>query len=117
MCYWMCRCFSPARAAYSDGEMIPLKPGGSTEPKVCAGNQGTVITVEDLFYNVSTRRKALKSPSDELAKITNIITKYVSCDLLYHVWEHSSWQYLDIFCTPTWWLPTVLFSTVLQKCG
>lgn len=45
------------------------------EPKVCAGNQGTVIAVEDLFYNVSTRRKALKSPSEELVKITSIVMK------------------------------------------
>jgi DNA mismatch repair protein MLH1 len=63
------------RAAYSDSKMVPLKPGASAEPKVCAGNQGTVILVEDLFYNVATRRKALKSPSEELTRITNIMMK------------------------------------------
>ncbi len=66
------------RAAYSDGVMIPLRPGASAEPKLCAGNQGTLITVEDLFYNVATRRKALKSPSEELAKITDVMMKYIS---------------------------------------
>lgn len=66
------------RAAYSDGKMIPLRPGDITESKRCAGNVGTLITVEDLFYNVATRRKAFRSPSEELAKITDIVTKYVN---------------------------------------
>ena len=65
------------RAAYSDGVMVPLRPGATAEPKLCAGNQGTLISVEDLFYNVATRRKALKSSSEELAKITDVMTKYI----------------------------------------
>ncbi|KAM6956701.1 DNA mismatch repair protein Mlh1 [Aplochiton taeniatus] len=57
------------RASYSDG-----KPKGL--PKPCAGNQGTQINVEDLFYNVSTRRKALKSPSEEYARIVEVVSRY-----------------------------------------
>ncbi|KAK7462623.1 hypothetical protein BaRGS_00038330 [Batillaria attramentaria] len=50
------------RGQYTDGKLKePVKP--------CAGNVGTQITVEDLFYNVSTRRKALKSPAEEHARI------------------------------------------------
>ena len=64
------------RAAYSDGKLVPLRTGAAAEPKACAGNQGTLIVVEDLFYNVTTRRKALKSPSDEYAKIADVMTKY-----------------------------------------
>ncbi|XP_075068728.1 DNA mismatch repair protein Mlh1 [Mixophyes fleayi] len=57
------------RASYADGKLkTPLKP--------CAGNQGTQITVEDLFYNVSTRRKALKSPSEEHARIVEVVSRY-----------------------------------------
>uniref|UniRef100_A0A8C8VNC4 MutL homolog 1 n=1 Tax=Pelusios castaneus TaxID=367368 RepID=A0A8C8VNC4_9SAUR len=57
------------RASYCDGKL-------KGPPKPCAGNQGTQITVEDLFYNVTTRRKALKNPSEEYAKILEVISRY-----------------------------------------
>lgn len=57
------------RASYSDGKI-------KAPPKPCAGNQGTQILVEDLFYNVSTRRKALKSPSDEYSRIVEVVSRY-----------------------------------------
>uniref|UniRef100_A0A3B4BG63 DNA mismatch repair protein MLH1 n=1 Tax=Periophthalmus magnuspinnatus TaxID=409849 RepID=A0A3B4BG63_9GOBI len=57
------------RACYSDGKL-------KAPPKPCAGNQGTQILVEDLFYNVSTRRKALKSPSDEYSRIVEVVSRY-----------------------------------------
>ncbi|XP_025908120.1 DNA mismatch repair protein Mlh1 [Nothoprocta perdicaria] len=57
------------RATYSDGKI-------KAPPKPCAGNQGTQITVEDLFYNVNTRRKALKNPSEEYAKILEVVSRY-----------------------------------------
>ncbi|XP_071108486.1 DNA mismatch repair protein Mlh1-like [Haliotis cracherodii] len=44
--------------------------------KPCAGNQGTQITVEDLFYNIATRRKALRSPAEEHAKIVEVVSRY-----------------------------------------
>ncbi|XP_026519337.1 DNA mismatch repair protein Mlh1-like [Terrapene carolina triunguis] len=57
------------RASYCDGKL-------KASPKPCAGNQGTQITVEDLFYNVTTRRKALKNPSEEYAKILEVVGRY-----------------------------------------
>ncbi|CAI5788172.1 mismatch repair Mlh1 isoform X1 [Podarcis lilfordi] len=57
------------RANYSDGKL-------KAAPKPCAGNQGTQITVEDLFYNVTTRRKALNKPSEEYAKILEVVSRY-----------------------------------------
>ncbi|CAG8498812.1 19091_t:CDS:10 [Rhizophagus irregularis] len=63
-------------ACYSDGKLVPAKPGTNAEPKACAGNTGTQITAEDLFYNVPTRRKALKSPSDEYNRILDVVNRY-----------------------------------------
>ncbi|KAM3929767.1 DNA mismatch repair protein Mlh1 [Leptodactylus fuscus] len=57
------------RASYADGKL-------KAPPKPCAGNQGTHILVEDLFYNVSTRRKALKSASEEHARIVEVVSRY-----------------------------------------
>lgn len=33
------------RASYMDGKLVPPRPGQSAEPKPCAGNNGTQITV------------------------------------------------------------------------
>ncbi|KAI5198412.1 DNA mismatch repair protein MutL [Aureobasidium subglaciale] len=64
------------KAYYTNENLTPLKPGQPADPKPCAGKQGTQITVEDLFYNVPTRRRAFRSSSEEYAKILDIIGKY-----------------------------------------
>lgn len=64
------------RACYEAGKLAPPKPGQSAEPKRVAGRQGTQITVEDLFYNVPTRRRAFRSPSEEYNKIVDMIGRY-----------------------------------------
>lgn len=56
------------RANYLDGKMINAQPS--------AGVQGTSITVEDLFYNMPTRKQAFKNYSDEYSKILDVVTKY-----------------------------------------
>lgn len=57
------------RASYIDSKLQ-----GSLKP--IAGNQGTIITVEDLFYNMAVRKKALRSPTEEYQKIAEIVSKY-----------------------------------------
>ncbi|XP_059470036.1 DNA mismatch repair protein Mlh1 [Neocloeon triangulifer] len=56
------------KATYVDGKI-------QGQPKPCAANQGTKILVEDLFYNVKTRRDALK-PSEEFSRICDLVSKY-----------------------------------------
>ncbi|CVK99923.1 related to DNA mismatch repair protein [Fusarium mangiferae] len=64
------------RAHYLDGKLAPTKPGQSAEPKGVAGRPGTQITVEDLFYNIPTRRRAFRSPADEFNKIIDMVGRY-----------------------------------------
>ncbi|XP_037827108.1 DNA mismatch repair protein Mlh1 [Lucilia sericata] len=57
------------KASYEDGKL-------KAAPKPCAGNQGTIITIEDLFYNMPQRKQALKSPNEEFQKISDVMSKY-----------------------------------------
>lgn len=57
------------KAEYKDGKL-------KDDPKPCAGNQGTIITVEDLFHNVPQRKNALKAPNEEFQRIYDVISKY-----------------------------------------
>lgn len=60
------------RATYVDGRMDE----DGAQP--CAGVKGTTISVENLFYNVVTRRKALKSASEEYSRILEILQRYAA---------------------------------------
>ncbi|KIJ39060.1 hypothetical protein M422DRAFT_210572 [Sphaerobolus stellatus SS14] len=64
------------KAHYADGVLAPPKPGLSVDPKPCAGNDGTTIIVEDLFHSTPLRLAALKSTSEEYARILDVMTRY-----------------------------------------
>lgn len=68
------RAFVNRRSTYKDGKLE-----GAAKP--CAGNQGTQIIVEDLFYNVATRRKSLKNPSEEHAKVVDVVSGFLTGNL------------------------------------
>lgn len=65
------------KAQYADGKLV-----GSIKP--CASAYiGTQIVVEDLFYNSSIRRNALRNSSEEFAKINETVSRYALHN--YHV--------------------------------
>ncbi|KAF1985112.1 DNA mismatch repair protein MutL [Aulographum hederae CBS 113979] len=64
------------KARYAKGELVPMKPGQTAEPKPTAGRQGTQITVEDLFFDNPNRRKAFRSASEEYAKILDVVGRH-----------------------------------------
>lgn len=57
------------RASYEDGYI-------KGDIKKCAGNQGTQITVEEMFYNVPQRKQFFKSQSEEFSRIMDVVMKY-----------------------------------------
>ncbi|KAJ2596980.1 DNA mismatch repair protein [Coemansia sp. RSA 1722] len=64
------------KAHYSDGKLAPAKPGGNCDPEPCAGNNGTIIAAEDLFYNIPSRKSALKNTRDEYNRIYEVASRY-----------------------------------------
>ncbi|KAL1900311.1 DNA mismatch repair protein Mlh1 [Ceratocystis pirilliformis] len=64
------------QAVYQDGRMVPPKPGQRDQLKAVAGRPGTAIKVEDMFYNVPTRRRAFRSPAEEYNKIIDMVGRY-----------------------------------------
>jgi hypothetical protein len=60
------------RAAYADGKMT------SEGAQPTAGVPGTTISIENLFYNVPTRRRALKSASEEFARVLETTQRYAA---------------------------------------
>ncbi|POY75927.1 hypothetical protein BMF94_1011 [Rhodotorula taiwanensis] len=65
------------KAAYADGAMVPVKADSSDSSAIpCAGNDGTVLVVEDLFYNTPQRLRSLRSATDEYARIVSVVMAY-----------------------------------------
>ncbi|CAE6486563.1 unnamed protein product [Rhizoctonia solani] len=64
------------RALYEDGVLLAPKEGAAAEPVACAGNDGTVITAEDLFYNTPVRKASLRNPGEEYARLSDVVTRY-----------------------------------------
>ncbi|XP_073139712.1 DNA mismatch repair protein MLH1 isoform X2 [Henckelia pumila] len=57
------------RATYRDGMM-------EHEPKPCAAVKGTQIMIENLFYNMTARRKTLQNSADDYPKIVDLICRF-----------------------------------------
>lgn len=69
--------FSLATAEADGARTLLRVEGGQAEPIAHdAGPRGTVISVEDLFYNVPARLKFLKSDTTELGQILDHVSRY-----------------------------------------
>lgn len=56
-------------ASYVAGELIG-------EPKAMAATNGTTVTVEDLFFNLPTRRNSLHNYGEEYRLISDVVARY-----------------------------------------
>ncbi len=64
------------KSKYSDGKLVPIKVGGTSDPQPCAGTVGTMIAVEDLFYNMPTRKLAFKNLNEQYQRVLDVVTRY-----------------------------------------
>ncbi|MGB7539662.1 MAG: DNA mismatch repair endonuclease MutL, partial [Anaerolineales bacterium] len=62
--------------AESSGMRLKAENGRTGKPAPVGAPQGTVVTVEDLFFNVPARRKFLKSPGSERRLIEALTGRY-----------------------------------------
>ncbi len=73
-------------AGEATGSQLRLEGGSVIERRSVGAPQGTVISVEDLFYNVPARLKFLKSDTSERGQITSLITRYAIA------YPHTRWK-------------------------
>lgn len=66
------------KAFYTDGVLVGhnFNASAAPEPKPTAGTDGTQLTVEDLFYNMPSRLRGLRSKNDEYARILDVVGRY-----------------------------------------
>ena len=64
------------KCMFEDGKMMRDGKGNVIPPMACASNPGTIITVEDMFFNNDVRRKAMKNVADEYGKCLEVLTRY-----------------------------------------
>ena len=59
------------------GNILEIEAGEIKNDEQVACNKGTEIKVKNLFYNTPARKKFLKTPSQELRRITKIVKRFV----------------------------------------
>src|SRR5947209_4590226 len=57
-----------------EGTEVRIEGGGAPRVAPGAARQGTVVEVQELFYNVPARRKFLKAPAAESAAIGDAVS-------------------------------------------
>ena len=59
-----------------DAHQISVENGKIIEEKTVGAPQGTIVEVNNLFFNTPARKKYLKTIQQELSHITDIVTRY-----------------------------------------
>ena len=59
------------------GNILEIEAGEIKNDEKVACNKGTEVKVKNLFYNTPARKKFLKTPSQELRRITKIVKRFV----------------------------------------
>ena len=59
------------------GNILEIEAGEIKNDEKVACNKGTEIKVKNLFYNTPARKKFLKTPSQELRRITKTVKRFV----------------------------------------
>ncbi|XP_028110088.1 DNA mismatch repair protein MLH1-like [Camellia sinensis] len=75
------------RVSYRDGVM-------EHEPKACAAVKGTQIMIENLFYNMTARRKTLQNSADDYPKIVDLLSRFAI--------HHINVSFSCRKCNPMW---------------
>jgi DNA mismatch repair protein MutL len=65
-----------SRTADGSGAEIRVKGGNISDVKAAACPPGTVIEVENLFFNVPVRRKFLRTPGTEMSHISEMFIRF-----------------------------------------
>ena len=60
-----------------NGNTLEIEAGEIKNDEKVACNKGTEVKVKNLFYNTPARKKFLKTPSQELRRITKIVKRFV----------------------------------------
>ena len=67
-------------AAEQFARQTEIEGGKQGETIEIGGDNGTTISVSDIFFNVPARAKFLKKPRTEANEITNLIERYILCN-------------------------------------
>lgn len=66
-----------SKTCEGDANSLTVTGGVMGEVVSAAGANGTVVTVEDLFFNVPARLKFLKSDGQEESEVSNMIVRFI----------------------------------------